>query len=156
MSGVYTVPFVAVAVTAAQDLFEIVPASGKPCVILGWDLAQTSDFGDAQEEILSIAIKSGQTTTGSGGSTVTPVAVDTANTIAAGFTAKANNTTKATAGTILTHMATGWNVRVPWEKVLTQEQQYLIAAGRRVTIELVGAPNDSITLNGTLYVQEIG
>ena len=68
MSGVYTVQFNGVAVTAAQDLFELVAASGKPIVILGFTLSQTTELGDAAEEALSILLKSGQSTSGSGGS----------------------------------------------------------------------------------------
>lgn len=156
MSGVYSAQFTGVAVTAAQDLFEVVAGSGKPVVILGWEIGQTTDVGDAAEEILSLVFKSGQSTSGSGGSSVTPVATDTGNTVAASATVEANNTTKASTGTIVTHWAGTWNIRVPGEKIFTQEQQIIIAASRRCTLELVGAPADSITVSGTIWFQEIG
>lgn len=156
MSGIYTVQFNGVAVTAQQDLFELTAASGKPIVILGFKLTQTTEVGDAQEEGLSILIKSGQTTSGSGGSTPTPVSVDSSNTVAAGFASEANNTTKASTGTIVTHMAEAWNIRMPLEVLFTQEQQLVMAASRRLTIELATTPADSITMNGTIWVQEIG
>lgn len=156
MSGIYTVQFNGVAATAQQDLFELVAASGKPIVILGFTLSQTTELGDAAEEQLSILVKSGSTTSGSGGSAPTPVATDTTNTVAAGFTAEANNTTKASAGTIVTHAAYSWNVRMPLEILFTQEQQLLMAASRRCTVELGTTPADSITINGTIWVQEIG
>lgn len=156
MSGVYTVQFNGVAATVQQDLFELVAASGKPIIILGFNISQTSDVGDAAEEMLSILVKSGQSTSGSGGTAPTPVAVDTSNTVAAGFTAEVNNTTKASTGTILTHASYSWNVRVPLEVLFTQEQQILMAASRRCTVELATTPADSLTLNGTIWVQEIG
>jgi len=156
MSGVYSAQFTGVAITAAQDLFELVAGSGKPIVVLGFEIGQTTDVGDAAEEILSLNFNSGQTTSGSGGSSVTPAATDTGNTVAASATCEANNTTKASAGTILTHWSGTWNIRVPQEKVFTQEQQIIIAASRRCTLELVGAPADSITVNGTIWFQEIG
>ena len=155
MSGVYTVQFTAVAVTAAQDLFEIVAASGKPVVLLGFGLSQSTELGDTAEEQLSIVVKSGQTTSGSGGSSVTPVANDSSQ-AAASFTAEANNTTKASAGTIVTHYPYNWNVRMPLDILYPEPMQLLMAASRRMTIELVGAPTDSITISGYAVVQEIG
>lgn len=156
MSGVYSAQFTGVAVTAAQDFFELVAGSGKPIIVLGFEIGQTTDVGDAAEEILSLNFKSGQTTSGSGGSSVTPAATDTGNTVASAATCEANNTTKASAGTIVTHWAGTWNIRVPYEKLFTQEQQIIIAASRRCTMELVGAPADSITVSGTIWFQEIG
>ena len=155
MSGVYTVQFNGVAATAQQDLFELVASSSQPIVILGYSLSQTTELGDAAEEQLLVLLKSGQTTSGSGGSTPTPVSTDSSGG-ASGFTAEANNTTKASAGTILTHEARSWNVRGPLEVLFTQEQQLIMAAGRRCTLELATTPADSITINGTIWVQEIG
>lgn len=155
MSGVYTVQFSGVAATAQQDLFEIVGHASKPYVILGYSLSQTTEVGDAQEEQLLILLKSGQSTSGSGGSAPTPVATDSAGS-AAGFTAEVNNTTKASTGTIVTHEARSWNVRGPFDVLFTQEQQLVMAAGRRATLELASTPADSVTINGTMWVQEIG
>ena len=155
MSGVYTVQFNGVAATAQQDLFEIVAASAKPIVILGFSLSQSTEVGDAQEEGLSLLFKSGSTTSGSGGSAPTPVACDSSGG-AASFTAEVNNTTKASAGTIVTHAAWNWNVRMPFDVIFTPEQQLIMAAARRCTLELATTPADSITISGTMWVQEIG
>jgi hypothetical protein len=155
MSGIYTVQFNGVAATAQQDLFEIVPTSAKPCVVLGFGLSQSTEVGDTAEEGLSILVKSGATTSGSGGSAPTPVANDS-TAAAAGFSAEVNNTTKASAGTIVTHYAYNWNIRVPMDIVFTEQQQIILAASRRFTIELATTPTDSITLSGYLVVQEIG
>lgn len=155
MSGVYTVQFNGVAVSAQQDLFELVANSAKPIVILGFSLSQSTEVGDSAEEALSILLKSGQTTSGSGGSAPTPVANDSTM-AAAGFTAEANNTTKASAGTIVTHGAWNWNIRVPLDVLFTQEQQLVMAASRRCTLELATTPADSVTMSGTIWIQEIG
>lgn len=155
MSGVYTVQFNGVAVSAAQDLFELVAASGKPIVILGFTLSQTTELGDAAEEALSILLKSGQSTSGSGGSSPTPVANDSTM-AAASFAAEANNTTKASSGTIVTHGSWAWNIRQPLDVLFTQEQQLVMAASRRCTLELVSAPADSVTMSGVMWIQEIG
>lgn len=153
MSGVYSVPF-AYTGNANVDLAEIVAASSKPIVILGWDLSQTSDVGDAAEEIVMISLKSGQTTSGTGGSSVTPVPTDS-NGIAASFTAEQANTTKASAGTIVTHGNWGWNIRMPGDRLFSPEQQFIMAASRRATLEIAAA-TDSLTIQGVLWVQEIG
>lgn len=155
MSGVYDIPISAVGATVAQDLWEITGHAARPFVLLGFSISQSSDFGDAQAENLQVLVKSGQTTSGSGGTAPTPSPTEPGG-AAAGFTAEINNTTKASAGTIVTHDSRTLNVAVGLDVVYTQEQQKLMAAGRRLTIELVNAPADSLTLNGTATVQEIG
>jgi len=74
MSRFYTAQFSAVAVTAAQDFFEITAPSGAVIRVHEWEIFQTSDFGDAQEEILRIETVRGvgSTTSGSGGVTGIP------------------------------------------------------------------------------------
>lgn len=153
MSGIYRVPF-AYTGAANVDLCEVTAAAGKPLVILGFDIGQSSDVGDAAEEIVPLTIKVGATTSGSGGSASTPVNTDTSGS-AASLAAEQANTTKATGGTIVTHGTYHWNVRMGYEKVFTQEQQILLAAGTRATLE-IPAVTDSLTIAGQLYVQEIG
>jgi len=155
MSRLYTVTFAGVAVTAQQDFFEVVAAAGKNCRIRALYLSQSSDVGDAAEEGLSILLKSGSTTSGSGGSTPTPVPMNVTD-AAAGFTAEANNTTKATAGTIVTHHADNWNIRVPYQLILPPEFCVELTGSRRFTVELGTTPADSLTISGTLYVEEFG
>lgn len=155
MSGIYTVQFVDVAVTAQQDFFEITASSTQPLIILGWGISQNSDFGDAQEEGLNILVKSGQTTSGSGGSTPSKIATD-GTSPAAGFAIEANNTTKASAGTIVTHYPYNWNVRMPIDIWYPEAMQVVLAASRRATLELAKTPADSITVSGYLVVQEVG
>ena len=155
MARVYTVSFTAVAVTAQQDFFEIVAAAGKNCRILALYLSQSTEIGDAQEEGLSILLKSGSTTSGSGGSAPTPVPLNVTD-AAAGFSAEVNNTTKASAGTIVTHHADNWNVRMPYQLILPEEMQIELTGSRRFTVELATTPADSITVSGTIYVKEFG
>ena len=155
MSRVYTVVFAGVAVTAQQDLFEITAASGKTLRIRGGFLTQSTEVGDAQEEGLDIRAKSGATTSGSGGSAPTPTPLNVSD-AAAGFSAETNNTTKATSGTIVTHHADNWNVRAEKQYVLPPEMCVELTGSRRFTLELATTPADSITMSGTLYVEEFG
>lgn len=156
MSGTYTVPLAPAAATAQQDLFEVVAHASKPAILLGVKLHNLTEVGDAAEEMLSILIKSGQTTSGSGGAAATPVANDPVGAPAAGFTAETGNTTKASAGTIVTHKTLGWNVRMEMDKIFPEGEQIIIAAGRRLTVELATTPADSITIGGELILQEVG
>ncbi len=151
----YTVQFNGVAVTAQQDLFEYT-APADSVVFIHWaKLAQSTEVGDAQEEGLSILIKRGATTTGSGGTTPTPSPTEFGF-AAAGGTAKVNNTTKATAGTIVTLDADVWNVRMQAIWLWTPETRLVLSPSQRFTIELGTTPADSITMNGTLCLEEIG
>lgn len=152
----YTIQFNSVAATVQQDLIEVVAHASRVARIIAFGVSQTTEVGDTAEEQLLLLLKSGQTTSGSGGSSYTPVSTDPANTVAAGFTAEINNTTKASAGTIVTHYPHAWNVRGPYDVILPEPMQIWLPAGRRATLELATTPADSITLNGYMVVEEIG
>jgi hypothetical protein len=155
MSGVYTVTFTGVAVTAQQDFFEIVAHSSKQCVLLAFGVSQSTEVGDTAEEGLSVLVKSGSTVSGSGGSSATPANNDGSGG-ASGFTAEVNNTTKANTGTIVTHYPYNWNIRMPLDILLPEPMQIVFGASRRLTIELATTPADSITVSGYAVIQEIG
>lgn len=155
MGRIYTAQFNGVVVTAQQDLFEIVAPSTAIVVIHELCLSQTTELGDAAEEQLLLLMKSGQTTTGSGGSAPAKVPLLVGD-AASGATVAANNTTKATAGTIVTHHAWNWNVRVPFQMIWTPETRPVLAPSRRGTVELATTPADSITMAGYLVWEEIG
>jgi hypothetical protein len=156
MAGIYTVSFDGVSVSAAQDLFAVVAPSNTAIVLLGFELGVgggTADAGDAQEELLRLRIRSGQTTAGSGGSAATPVNT-TGGGGAASFSARVNDTTQASGGTIVVHWTGAFNPRAGFDKVFTDLQQIVLPAGRRATVELVEAPADALLLSGTLWVLE--
>jgi len=154
----YTVPFDAVTVAAAQDLFEITPADDKPIAIYGITLdnvAGVADAGDAQEELLRLAVIRGFTSSGSGGTAPTPVALD-GNDTAAGFTAEVNNTTLANTGTTTQPWSLGWNTRVPLREFLPEEAWIYAAQGNTtIVVRLVTAPADGFAASGTLWVAEL-
>lgn len=151
----YTVTFDNVAVTALQDLIAIVAHSARVARITGFGVSQSTELGDVAEEMLRIRIRSGQTTVGSGGGAFTPVANDPTDQ-AAGFTARINDTTQASLGTIVNHKYWNWNLRSPLDIILPEEQQIWLPAGRRATLELVANPADSVTMSGYMDVCEAG
>lgn len=152
----YTVSFLATAVTVQVDLFELTPADDKPIEIVGLFVGQSSDFADAQAELLAYSVIRGFTTSGSGGAATTPRPLNRSD-VAAGFAAETCNTTLAVTGTTnqlhadTFHVANGEKLWLPegceWEA--TQ-------ADTTIVVRTAAAPADSLTMSGTLYVREQG
>lgn len=153
---IYTVSFTATAVTAQVDLFEIRPADDKPCEILGLFVGQSSDPGDAQAEMLGYSVIRGFTTSGSGGSTPTPAPCERSDT-AAGFSAETLNTTLATTGTTVTLHGDTFNAQAGEKLWLPEGCEWNVTqADTSLVVRLGGAPADSLTMYGTIYVREQG
>lgn len=157
MGRKYFVPFSATAVSAAVDLFEVLAATGKPFYLHSVMVAQSSDYGDAQAEGLSILIKraTGSYTSGSGGSTVTPAKQST-NDAAAGPTAEVLNTTQAAAGSgaLTTIWAEAFNVQQGFLYLPPEEQRPLFLAAEACVVSLT-VPADALTVSGTLVFEEL-
>lgn len=149
LQRMYSCTFEAVAITAVQDIFELLAGTNDTVRLYRLRLFQTTDLGDAQEEVLRIRIRSGQTVSGSGGSSGTEVPIDVGDG-AATSAVLLNNTTQAGTGTIVTNEVLGWNIRVPLDHIWTPEDRPCVRGARRVTVELVAAPTDSITVSGVL------
>jgi hypothetical protein len=157
MGRVYTAVAKGIAVTAAQDIFEITAPADAAVVIHGWTIAQSTETGDAAEEMLILTCNRGTsgTTSGSGGGSVTPAAVQ-AGDPAFGGTVERNNTTIMSGGTITELEATVWNVRVPYQQVYTPETRPVISPSLRWTLESESTPADSVTITATVTFEEIG
>jgi hypothetical protein len=154
MGRIYTIEFSGVAVTAAQDFFEILPATQKPCLVHAIFLSQSSDVGDAEEELLRVRIIRGHTTSGSGGSTPTPVPMDV-NDVAAGFVGEANNTTIASAGTGVNLHSESFNIRSGFALIFTPEMRPRVQNPSLLVVRLLANPADELTMAGTMYVEEL-
>lgn len=159
MARMYSAVFKAVAITAAQDLFEILAATGKGIYIHGFAIGQSTEEGDAQSEMLQLTTNRGvgAVTSGSGGSTATPQAVQDADSNS-GATVEINNTTRMVvgSGTLEELEAHCWNVQIPYIFWYTPETRPYITPGNRWTLELEDAPADSITASGTVWFEEQG
>ena len=159
MGRMYTTKFKGMAITAAQDLFEILAATGKGIFIHGFALSQSTEEGDAQSEMLQLTTNRGvgSVTSGSGGSTHTPQPIQDADS-AAGATVEINNTTimAVGSGTLEELEVHCWNVQIPYIFWYTPETRPYIAPGNRWTLELEDAPADSITASGTVWFEEHG
>jgi len=152
----YTVTWdAATAVTTAIDIFEILPADDKPVILDELTIWQTSDFGDAQDEILQIQVIIGYTTTGSGGAAGTVGRLH-AGEGAASFTAECRNTTVATVGTPYIVHADGWNVRAPYIWTPVPDWQPIGTQAIPLYVRLPVAPVDSLTMNAMIKLRELG
>lgn len=159
----YTGTFNNVSVSALQDFFEIKSATNTIVKIHGWSIGQTSDAGDAQEELLRLEAVRGNIATaavssGTGGSTSIPNAIENSDQ-AFGGTFETNNTTRLSAGSpdaleyLEYHI---WNVRVPITMIYTPEMRPSIGPGCFWTLGLPSAPADALTVSGTIWFEELG
>lgn len=153
--GIFTAVFEAVAVTAAQDMFELVAGAATRVRIREIKIGQYSDFGDAQAEQLSVKLVRGDTVAGSGGSAATPQnLMGHSAAPAATSTVNVNNTTVAnTSGKTL--VADVWNVAAGWWYYPPEEEMIVLEKGQRLCVR-TSAPADSLTCNATIVFEEMG
>ncbi len=158
MSGnIYTASFTSVSVSAVQDLFEILAPADAVIELLGINLGQTSDVGDAEAESRLVTLRrvSGAPTSGSGGTTPTP-RPHNQGAVASGCTVEANNTTQLSGGTNVVLFPIAWNIRVRDFEVPIPEARFYFSPSTRLLLELEEAPADAITCHGSITWRELG
>ncbi len=138
--------------TVSTDL-EIIEAGTGIIVIYELYIWQTSDVGDAQEEILSIQWITAYTTSGSGGQT-TVVAPNNSFDAASTAVVELFNTTLATVGTPIVRYIGGWNVRAPYEKIWQPETRPVLRNGERGVFRLP-APADALTIGACIVFEQL-
>lgn len=158
MSGrLYSISFVAQTIANASgdyDLFEIDPADDKPVALHELRLHQTSELGDAAEEILTIKVVRGHTTTGNGTAT-TPRPMKHADT-AAGAVCETVGSTIASTGTGVDLYVGGMNVRVPFEKIWTPDARPTCADTEGlIVVRMTTTVADDLTMSGDLIFEEL-
>lgn len=150
----FTVTFTPTSETVAVDLVALIAATNFPIAIRSIRVWQTSDFGDAQAEGLTINIVRGNSTNGSGGSPGTQVGVGGRES-SANFTSRVGDTTAASAGTPVTVWSDGWNVQLPYSFVFPEdEMRGTDAVLGQLVVRLGGAPADAITVGCQVTVWE--
>lgn len=158
MGRFYAVSFSGVTVSAAQDLFELVaPGNAAARIRLhSLSVVQTSDVAAADSEVLRVTVKrsTSASTSGSGGSSATPVPLESGDP-AATFAAEVNNTTQVTGGTTVTLCETGFNVLagMDWSLPIPPDRKPSAVNGERLVVSIT-APADALTMSGTVIVEE--
>jgi hypothetical protein len=152
----FSAVFQAVAITAAQDLLSLLATSTTPLELTYVEIGQSSDFGDAAAENLRIRIRRGMTTVGSGGTAPAMNALNPRETLAAATaTARANDTTAASGGTIVEMYEGIWNVAVPFIWMPPPELRDVCDISTRIAVNLVSTPADSLTVSGVIKWREL-
>ena len=155
MGRMYSAEFSKIAVTADQDWFEIVPADEKPVAIHAIFLSQSSDVGDAAEEILNFKIMRGFTSSGSSGGSSTPAPLNPLDT-AAGAAVEVNNTTIATTGTIIDLHSGAFNIRTGLQLIFPPDMRPVTTqANTSIVVRLLENTTDELTMSGTIYFEDL-
>lgn len=157
MGRLYTIVFDSVAVTAAQDLFEVLCPADAIMVLHSIEISQSSDAGDAESEqlLFTLARVTGSPTSGSGGSSATPAILE-GGSAAAGITAEVNNTTQISGGSSTDLAVWARNVMEGLSVWFTPETRPIFSPSTYAVLSLDASPSDSLTMSGTLVVEEIG
>jgi hypothetical protein len=142
-----------VSVSASQALFELVAPSNAAVELVS---VRVSNETSETPEQLAIALRRGEgsVTAGSGGTTVTPVPIETSQP-AYGGTVNRNVTTPMAAGTgaIKVLHREGWNVV---GSGLDWRGRIVIRPGDRADVLLVNAPAAAITLSAVIEFETQG
>jgi len=157
MGRMYSIEFADVAVTAAQDLFSFKPLDDRPVILHAVFITQNSDVADAAEEMLTVKIIRGAATVGSGGSNPTARPLDSTDAAFGPTTnVRANDTTETSGGTPLDMHSEAFNIRTGWAYIPTPEMRIRTDEGDGfLAVALITVPADSLTMSGTMYVEEL-
>lgn len=154
----YTTQFSNVTITnAIQDIWQFQAAAACSVLIHSWrlTLVPTITSGVAQDVRVNLQICR-RSTTGTGGSAVTPVAVNSRNTVAASTTTtRTVVTTQGTIGNILDGEQV--SAIVPFERIYTPDQRIVIPAGtgNLLCLFLTTAPGQAFQGSSEVYFEEI-
>jgi len=150
MGRMYSAVFEGITVSIAQDLFELNAPSDA--VVVVHEIRISDDTSEASEQ-LPFTIKRSTGSSGSGGATVTPEALEVGD-AAFGGTVERNNTTRATTVTTLRRLSENMLNGVHW--LFTPEVRLVISPSGRIIVGLETAPGSARTMSGTIIFEEIG
>jgi hypothetical protein len=151
----YTVVFTGVVVAAAQDLFQVIGASGKIVKIKRIALADIdTTVPTAQNLELRCRFLPATVTNGSGGSAPTPQPMDPGD-AAASFTAKANSTTKATTNATAVVLYSG-GCRIESGLDYSFTSPPIVGPSESFVFELLSTVSGTCTMSGQVDVEESG
>lgn len=154
MGFIYSVTDDAVAVTGAIDIVEGTVAADFPIFLHLLEIMQTTDLGDAAEEVIKIAVLRG-VTSGTGGTAATENGYDSSANPTAQTALTTFRTTASTGGTRIGLF--GWNIRIPtpWTPLI-EHRPRIDSSDDPYSFRLVSAPADSITCSADHKWEEVG
>lgn len=152
--SIYTVPMHAVAVSQAQDLWHIKAGAAYPLILHHIELDQKGLIAVEAREV-RIKRHTVTVTQGSGGSAATP-APHAPGGASSGVTARMNDTTQASAGTITTLLSKTWQLLNGWFYMPAPEDRLYFAPGTGIIVDLPNPPSGPMTVSGFITWEEIG
>jgi hypothetical protein len=157
---IFVYPFSATALTTnPQDLWCVTAPSNSRLAVREIRFGQYSDPGDAQAEMLSITFMSGSTAGSTGaGTAITGLNINrysTAVVPAASATVNGPSTSLSSTASATVIFADTFNVMGGFRYYPVPAERYIIGMSQRFVVRMT-APNDALTVNGTLMLQEIG
>jgi hypothetical protein len=148
-----TITVSGIAVTTANDLMQFTVASNRPVTVCGLSVVQSSDVGDAQDEVLRVGFYRGVTAGTTGGSAGTAAAMQQGGPTPGVGSANANWTNPSTGGTLVA--INGFNIRAGLEWWFPELlRPYCTNAAAIQSFRLLAAPADSLTLDVCVYLME--
>lgn len=157
MGRVYSLSFAAQTIANASgdyDLFELAPAANVPIALHGLHIGQTSEVGDAAEELLNVSIVRGHAT-GGNGTSATPRPMNPGDAAAAAV-CETIATTPASSGTGVTLDVHSFNVRAGLELWWPPECRPACSAAQTlIVVRLLTTVADDLTMSATLYFEEL-
>lgn len=153
----YDVSFENVTVTAAQDLTAIIGAAGKVLKIKRMRVGATNtSIPTAQMIQIRARFLPATVTNGSGGTAPTPRPLDPGD-AAASFTARVNDTTKASSsGTATIMEETGVHIYAGYDFTYPQDARPTIGPSEAFVFELLSTVSGTVALSGGVTVEETG
>ena len=155
----YTAQFSNVSVTnAVQDIWQVTAAVTASVLIHSWrvTVVPTITSGVAQDVRINLQILN-RSTAGTGGTAVTPVAVNKRNSVSAVSTwNRTVVTSQGTAGNIISGDQV--SIIVPYERIYTPDQRVVLpaaASGSYISLFLTTAPGAAYNVSSEVYFEEI-
>lgn len=139
-----------ISMSILTDLMQFTVADDRAVALAGIRIIQSSDLGDANEEVLRAGLYRGATTGSTGGTAATVTALQDGGPTP-GVTGQTNWTTVSTGGTLV--HPEGFNIRIGEDFWYPPEFRPTFKQGTH-TLRLLAAPADAITLDICLFVLE--
>lgn len=154
MRGMYSAVFAGVSVSVAQDLFELTASADTPIIIHRIEIGQDTDE-TSQQSVIKLTRSTSGSTSGSGGSTATPVKLGGTGDVAADTVVEINNTTALSGGTSVQIGRRSFNWLNGFVFAPTPEERPTISCGERFTVNLPTAPSSALTVSGEIVFEEM-
>lgn len=139
---------------AAQNIIEMIAGAAAAVIVhsIRLTITPTITSGVAQDVRAQLNVQR-ISTTGTGGSAVTPVAVNPRNTVVAVTTVNRLVTTPGTAGTVLD--SENVSIIVPFERIYTPDQRIPIPAATRLALNLSAGLGGAFNASLEIYFEEV-